>query len=84
MESDDAIYTTPNLTPDPETGRIYGWSQNAFIKRFRAGSILPGSPMPWKAYQAMSDTELKALYNFFNSLEPVNNKVKVYKVKAAL
>jgi mono/diheme cytochrome c family protein len=67
---------TPNLTPDPETGRIANWNQEMFINRFRQGSVLPGSPMPWGAFMRMSDMELKALYKFLQSREPVKNAVQ--------
>jgi hypothetical protein len=36
---------TPNLTPDKETGRITGWSQQQY--RFRQKKIIPASDMPW-------------------------------------
>jgi mono/diheme cytochrome c family protein len=66
---------TPNLTLDPETGRISGWSQKDFIERFRKGRTIPGSPMPWGPFSRMSDLELTALYKFLTSLEPVKNNV---------
>lgn len=64
--------TSPNLTPDPTTGRIYKWSQDDFIRRFRMGKAIPYSHMPWDAYSRMSDDELKAIYNYLKSLKPVN------------
>jgi mono/diheme cytochrome c family protein len=63
---------SPNLTPDPSSGRIYNWSQEQFIKRFRMGKLIPYSHMPWDAYGRMSDDELKAIYNYLKSLKPVN------------
>src|SRR5687767_807880 len=33
-------FMTPNLTPD-STGRIFKWTKEDFIKRFRTGSIIP-------------------------------------------
>jgi mono/diheme cytochrome c family protein len=71
-----ATFVVPNLTPDPKTGRIYGWSQQAFINRFRAGNVYPEEFMPWKAYQQMSDNDLKAIYNFLQTLEPAENQIK--------
>lgn len=62
---------SPNLTPDKETGRIAYWPQDVFIKRFRAGGVIPGSPMPWEAFSRMSDSDFKALYKFFSTLKPV-------------
>lgn len=66
---------TPNLTPD-STGRLFGWSQEQFIKRFRQGRIIPHSVMPWPSYSRMSDDELKALYNYLQTLKPVKNVIK--------
>ena len=74
----DATYASANLTPDDSTGRISKWSQNAFIQRFRAGRALPNSPMPWEAYQILSDNDLKALYKFLRQLPSVHNDVKTY------
>lgn len=66
---------TPNLTPDPTTGRIYNWSQDQFIKRFRLGKVIPYSHMPWDAYGRMTDDELKAIFNYLKTLKPVNTTV---------
>ena len=62
-------FITPNLTPDP-TGRIYKWSRQDFIARFRKGRLVPGSPMPWNSFGRMTDEELTALYNFLRSVKP--------------
>ncbi len=64
-------FVTPNLTPDKETGRIALWSQEVFINRFHTGTGIPGTPMPWGSYSRMTDLELKALYKYLQSLEPV-------------
>jgi hypothetical protein len=68
-------YVSPNLTPDPETGIITDWDVNTFIARFRAGRIHKGSPMPWGSYSRMNEIELKALYHYLHSLDPVKRKV---------
>ena len=62
---------TPNLTPDKETGRIYGWTEQMFINRFRQGRLIKESEMPWDQFRQMSDNDLKALYKFLISMEPV-------------
>lgn len=77
-ELNDGIYTSANLTPDDTTGRIAKWSQDIFIQRFRAGRVLENSPMPWDAYQVLSDFDLKALYKFFGQLPGVRNNVRTY------
>lgn len=76
LEPEKYALLTPNITPDPTTGRLAGWSQEQFIQRFRQGRINPHSPMPWPSYARMSDDELKALYNYLRSLKPVNNEIK--------
>jgi mono/diheme cytochrome c family protein len=67
---------TPNLTPHP-SGRITGWSQEDFIKRFRLGKIIPYSHMPWESYRRMNDIELKAIYKYLRTLKPVDSRPKV-------
>ena len=66
-----------NLTPDPETGRITNWTKETFIKRFREGRIIPGSPMPWGPFSRMSDLELTAIYKFLKTLKPVHSDTPV-------
>lgn len=72
---DDAsrAYVTPNLTPDPETGAIHGWSEERFVERFRAGRVFASSHMPWGSFSKMSDTDLRAIYRYLNSVEPVHH-----------
>lgn len=72
---EESIYLSPNLTPDDSTGRIASWSEEIFRHRFRVGRVLPDSPMPWEAYQDMTDNDLRALYKFFRSLTPVRNSI---------
>jgi len=61
---------TPNLTPHP-SGRIFDWSQEAFIQRFRTGRVISHSHMPWESYARMTDDELKAIYNYLRTVEAV-------------
>jgi mono/diheme cytochrome c family protein len=65
------MYVSPNLTPDPATGRITNWTEEFFIARFRAGAIIPDVPMPWPGFQHMTDDDLRALYRFLRTLTPV-------------
>lgn len=62
-----------NLTPDPETGHIYNWSQEKFIERFRQGKLIPDSPMPWGPFLKFSDDDLRAIYLYLKTLKPVKN-----------
>lgn len=74
---------SPNITPDPETG-IGLWSADQFINRFKMYSSEHYSPnkiedfseqtvMPWTMYAGMTETDLKAIYEYLMSLEPVKN-----------
>jgi len=64
--------TPPNLTPD-SSSRIFGWSQDMFIKRFRMGKLIKHSEMPWNSFKRMSDDELKAIYNYLKTVKPAKS-----------
>jgi len=70
---------TANLTPDKETG-LGDWTEEMFIRTLRTGlhqgkgrPVLP--PMPWPVYGQMTDNDLKDLFAYLQSLEPVHNRV---------
>lgn len=69
--SEGYAYVSPNLTPHKTTGIMAHWSEEAFIHRFKSGRVLKGSPMPWGSYSRMEEDDLKALYRYLHSLEPV-------------
>lgn len=69
-----------NLTPD-DTG-IGLWTFDQFEKAIREGKqkgmdgtrmLLP--PMPWQAYKNTTDDELKAIFTYLKSIQPVANVV---------
>jgi mono/diheme cytochrome c family protein len=66
------MYVAPNLTPDPATGRIAAWTEDAFVQRFRQGLTIADSPMPWGSFTRLTEVDLRALYRFLHSLPPVN------------
>jgi mono/diheme cytochrome c family protein len=68
------FFSVPNLTPDPATGHITGWSEDQFVARFRAGKRYEDSHMPWDAFARMSDDDLRAVYRYLRTLEPVHNE----------
>ncbi len=70
------VLISPNLTPDPETGIMAHWSEEAFVHRFRSGRIHQESPMPWGAFARSDEEELKAVYRYISGLEPVHNKIE--------
>jgi mono/diheme cytochrome c family protein len=75
---------SPNLTPDKETGRIYGWSEDMFRTRLRQGKLNKHSPMAWGPFSRMSDMEITAIYKYLQTVKPVNKKIEqtFYKRKA--
>jgi cytochrome c553 len=67
-----------NLTPDKETG-IGNWTFDTFKDVMRTGMFHDGSrpllpPMP-TAFSALSDEDLKAMFDYFMALKPVANPV---------
>ena len=69
------VFITPNLTPDEETGIMTNWSEAQFVMRMKGGRIHDFSPMPWGAFRQMEDDDLKAVYMYLKSLDPVKNDV---------
>ncbi|HTY59468.1 MAG TPA: diheme cytochrome c-553 [Bacteroidota bacterium] len=70
---------TRNLTPDKETG-LGSWTEAMFIKALRTGKdmgegrpILP--PMPWEMIGKATDSDLKAIFAYLQSLKPIKNAI---------
>ena len=67
------IYST-NITPDRETG-IGDWSEEQFIRAMREGIAPDGAHLfpafPYTAFTKLSDFDVKALYAYLRTLEPV-------------
>jgi hypothetical protein len=68
-----------NLTPDQNTG-LGIWTEQMFMDTLRKGrhmgasrEILP--PMPWFNYSKMTEEDLKAVYAFLRTIQPVQNHV---------
>ncbi|HEV8270556.1 MAG TPA: hypothetical protein VGQ04_04580 [Chitinophagaceae bacterium] len=81
--ADGSYCVTPNLTPDKETGKITGWTQQQFIDRFRLKKIIGASDMPWDQFRKMSDDDLKAIYKYLVSLKPIRNDTGPTYISAA-
>lgn len=58
---------TPNLTPH-SSSRIYGWTEEQFVDRFRQKKRIAESPMPWNSFKMMTDLELKAIYRYLKTV----------------
>jgi mono/diheme cytochrome c family protein len=80
------IVRSANLTPDPETG-IGRWTEEAWLARMKAYAnpevqlpkVLEGdfnSIMSWELHSRMSESDLRAIYRYIQSAEPVSNKVE--------
>lgn len=83
MFPDGSVLSSANLTPH-ETG-LKNWSKSQFIERFKAyensqhiKKLNPGEMqtiMPWAMYAGMSREDLGAIFDYLQSLEPVENSV---------
>jgi mono/diheme cytochrome c family protein len=69
------VWAPPNITRDAATGRLGQMSADDFVARFRAGRLIPGSPMPWQGFQRMTEDDLRAMYLYLESLPPVTRDV---------
>lgn len=64
---------TPNITTD-ETGVLKNFDEQTFINRFRKGKLIPESIMPWGPFSNFSDADLKAIYAYLQTVNPVKNE----------
>jgi mono/diheme cytochrome c family protein len=75
-----------NLTPDSETG-LGIWTEEMFIKALREGKTFGGArplmpPMPWPWYSQLTDEDLKAIFAYLGTVEPIVNDVPEYRPPA--
>lgn len=68
-----------NLTPDENTG-IGSWSEQTFVQALKTGRhmgvsrpILP--PMPWQAFRNLTQEDLRSIYAYLRTVQPVHNRV---------
>jgi mono/diheme cytochrome c family protein len=67
----DYEIVAPNLTPHPQYGHITAWSEDQFVTRLRAGRTVESSSMPWENFRRMTDEDLRSIYRYLRSLDPV-------------
>lgn len=64
-----------NLTPDFKTG-IGGWTEAQFIETLRTGENPRGDTlntfMPWRQVRRMADDDLRAIFRYLQTLEPIS------------
>jgi mono/diheme cytochrome c family protein len=68
-------WSPPNITSDAETGRLGALTEDEFVARFRAGRLLPRSPMPWQGYQQVAEDDLRAIYRYLKTVPAVRRDV---------
>ena len=68
-------WSPPNITSDPETGRLGKMTEDQFVARFRQGRIIPDSPMPWQAFSRLAEDDLRSIYRYLKSVPPVRRDV---------
>ncbi|NGP88840.1 c-type cytochrome [Fodinibius halophilus] len=80
-----------NITPHQKYG-IGRWSKNEFVERFKQYDVPTDSLssvsgnqfntiMPWKMYAGMTDEDLEAIYEYLQTVEPVDNSVNRFTPK---
>jgi mono/diheme cytochrome c family protein len=71
----NVVLRAPNLTRDPTgvLGRIH--DEEGWVGRFRAGRVISESIMPWGPFSRMSEEDLRAIYRYLKSLDPVVSDV---------
>jgi mono/diheme cytochrome c family protein len=72
------IFVPRNLTPDKDTG-LGNWTKEQIISAIQTGVRPDGrilAPiMPWRAYAALTKSDVGAIADFLRSLPPVSHKV---------
>ena len=67
------IAVPPNLTPDADTSPVGKWDEEMFVVRFRAGEVIPGTPMPWGAFARMTEDDVRSVYRYLRTLPPTRH-----------
>ncbi len=79
IETPFGVITSPNITPDNETG-IGAWSDQQFDDAMRKGVRPDGSrlypAMPFPAYTKMTRDDVLAIRAYLSTVEPVHQPVK--------
>jgi len=75
VDDPERSWSPPNITSDPETGRLGRMTEDQCVARFRQGRLLPGSPMPWQGFSRLAEDDLRAIYRYLRSVPPVKNDV---------
>lgn len=69
-------FVVPNLTPHPGTGIMAHWTEEQFVDRFKKnGRVYAGSKMPWENFAQMTEDDLRSIYRYLRTVEPVERNV---------
>ena len=75
-----------NLTSDKETG-LGSWKESEFVQALKTGKhagvgrpIMP--PMPWQALSHLTEDDLRAMFQYLQTVPPVHNRVPDYQPPA--
>ncbi|MCE7053417.1 cytochrome c [Algoriphagus sp. AGSA1] len=82
---DGSVVRSSNITQDTESG-IGTWTEGMFVRKFKQyldsayqlPKVAPGeynSIMPWMMYAGMEEHDLKAIYTYLKTIEPIPNSV---------
>ena len=82
----DVTIQSANITPDKETG-IGRWTEHQFVSKFKSydpalhpprqvgtGDMKP--MMPWTMFAGMDTTDLKAIYQYLQTVKPINHPIE--------
>ncbi len=89
---DGSTVTSSNLTQCPDTG-LGNWDEATFLGKFRQYTdsgyvnpkVSPGSfntIMPWTMYAGMKDEDLKAIFAYLKTVQPIKNQVVKFTASA--
>ena len=79
-----AVFATPNLTPDVDTG-LGGWTDAEIARAIREGVDKDGVElviMPSNTYHILSDGDVAAIVGYLRGQEPVHNQVPLFQLNA--
>src|SRR5271165_1928367 len=76
MQTPFGVISSSNITPEPETG-IGAWSEAAFQRAMHEGVARDGSLLfpafPYDHFTRLSDDDVRALYAYFMTRQPVRS-----------
>ncbi|HSQ33028.1 MAG TPA: hypothetical protein VLN49_24410 [Gemmatimonadaceae bacterium] len=76
-------WSPPNITSDPETGRLGRLTEDQFVARFRQGRLVAGSPMPWQAFSRIDEDDLRSIYRYLKTVPTVKRDMGPVMVNVA-